>query len=193
MYVEHRCVATCAARTTENTAHLLLGAFASAGMCLPSRCLATNYSGFQTCQNIVLPPTSTYFLLSLSSAFSPKAGMHSSFLPCVLCDLPISSRLTSSLWSYLAKNTTYEGPHYTICSNLLFHLSSVLIFSSAPCSQITSVYSLPLMSETKFHAYKNLRQNYDSVYLNCYVFRHEEKTHGFELNGGKYYPNSVCF
>jgi hypothetical protein len=43
----HRCVATSAALTTENTALLLLLAFASTGMCLPSRCLTMNYSGFQ--------------------------------------------------------------------------------------------------------------------------------------------------
>jgi hypothetical protein len=42
-----RCVATRAAWTTENTPLLLLRAFASAVMCLPSRCLPMNYSGFQ--------------------------------------------------------------------------------------------------------------------------------------------------
>jgi hypothetical protein len=42
-----RCVATSDARTTENTALLLLRAFASAVICLASWCLAINYSGFQ--------------------------------------------------------------------------------------------------------------------------------------------------
>jgi hypothetical protein len=36
-----------AAQTTENTALLLLRAFNSVGMCLPSCCLSRNYSGFQ--------------------------------------------------------------------------------------------------------------------------------------------------
>jgi hypothetical protein len=47
MCLAHRCVATNAVLTTENTALLLLPAFASAGMCLPSHCLAVNYSSFQ--------------------------------------------------------------------------------------------------------------------------------------------------
>jgi hypothetical protein len=47
MCLPHRCAATRAALTTEDTALLLLRAFASAGMYLPSRFLATNYSFFQ--------------------------------------------------------------------------------------------------------------------------------------------------
>jgi hypothetical protein len=46
MCLPHRCVATIAALTKENTALLWLRAFASAGMCLPSCCLAINCSGF---------------------------------------------------------------------------------------------------------------------------------------------------
>jgi hypothetical protein len=53
MCLPHGCVTTSAGLTTENTALLLLRAFASAGICLPSRCLAMNYSGFQaSCRNI---------------------------------------------------------------------------------------------------------------------------------------------
>jgi hypothetical protein len=45
MGLPHRCIATSAALTTENTALLLLRAYASVGMCLPNRCLEMNYSG----------------------------------------------------------------------------------------------------------------------------------------------------
>jgi hypothetical protein len=52
----------------------------------------------------------------------------------------------------LAKCASYEAPHYAVFPTLLpFSPSSVQIFSSTPCSQITSVYAVSLMSDTKFH------------------------------------------
>jgi hypothetical protein len=49
----------------------------------------------------------------------------------------------------LAKNTSYEAPHYAVFSNILsLHLSSVKIFSPATCSQTPSAYVPPLMSDT---------------------------------------------
>jgi hypothetical protein len=51
-----RSVVTLSYFTKENTDLQLLSAFASAGMCLPSRCLAMSYSGFQaSCHNINTP------------------------------------------------------------------------------------------------------------------------------------------
>jgi hypothetical protein len=55
----------------------------------------------------------------------------------------------------LAKSTSYGAPHYAVFSNLpSLHLSSVQIFSSAPCSQTTSVCVLTLMLETKFRNHR---------------------------------------
>jgi hypothetical protein len=49
--------------------------------------------------------------------------------------LRISSLLTWSFKSYLAKNRSHEAPHYAAVSNFpLLHLSLVQIFSSASCS-----------------------------------------------------------
>jgi hypothetical protein len=77
--------------------------------------------------------------------------MHSSSYSFVLHALPISASFTWSLHLYLAKNTSYEAPHYAAFSNLLsLHLSLVEIFSSAPCSQTIWVYVPLLMSEPKF-------------------------------------------
>jgi hypothetical protein len=55
-----------------------------------------------------------------------------------------------------------------------------------------SVYISPLMSEIKFHAIQNNRQNYGSVYFNSYDFRQEKKRQkDCGLNESKHYPNSI--
>jgi hypothetical protein len=47
---------------------------------------------------------------------------------------------------------SHDVPRYAVFSILPSpHPSSVQIASSAPCSQTSSVYVPPLMSETKFH------------------------------------------
>jgi hypothetical protein len=52
----------------------------------------------------------------------------------------------------LAKNASYDVPHYAVFFSLLsIHPSSIQIFSSAPCSHTTSVYVPRLMQEIKFH------------------------------------------
>jgi hypothetical protein len=58
--------------------------------------------------------------------------------------------LTWSIQLYLEKSTSNEAPHYSVFSNLLsLHISSVQIFSSAPCSQTPS----SLKVESKFHTH----------------------------------------
>jgi hypothetical protein len=86
----------------------------------------------------------------------------------VLHALPISSSLTLS---FLAKSTSYEAPHYAVFSNLLsIYLTSVHIFSSAPCSQTPSVYVPPLMSETKFHTHTEPLQKIMVLYILIFTF-----------------------
>jgi hypothetical protein len=85
-------------------------------------------------------------VVSLLLSFQPKSYAHSSSLLCVLPDHS----------NYLrAKGVTYQVPHYASFSSLLlFHLSWVQIFSSAPCSQTRSVYVLSLMSDKVRRSYK---------------------------------------
>jgi hypothetical protein len=67
--------------------------------------------------------------------------MHATFL---------AHLILSSL--YMTKTTSYEAPHYAVFFNFLsLHLSLDQIFSSAPCSQTSSVYIPHLMLETKIH------------------------------------------
>jgi hypothetical protein len=117
----------------------------------------------------------TYFLSFHSGAFPfgiPIKILYAFlFSPFVLHALPTSSSLT---WSYLAKSTSYEAPHYEVFFQLCItsHLSRIQIFSSAPCYQTPSVYTPPLMSETKFCTHIDLWGNYSSEYFfNLYVSR----------------------
>jgi hypothetical protein len=90
--------------------------------------------------------------------------------------LPVSFSLTSSFQLYLAKSTSYEATHYVVFSNVLsLRLSSVQIFSSAPCSQTPSVCIPPLMPEIKFRPTQNHRHNYWFVYSDFYVYRQQTR------------------
>jgi hypothetical protein len=72
----------------------------------------------------------------------------------VLHDLPISSSFSMSFSLYSEKCASYEDLHYVAFSNLLLlPLSSLKIFSSAPCSEMHSVYVVSLILETKFYAH----------------------------------------
>jgi hypothetical protein len=120
---------------------------------------------------------SSGLLLSLPSGlflsgFPTKTPYAFPYSLCVLDAQSVSSSLTWSL--YLAKSISYEAPHYAVFSILIFvHSLSVQIPSSASCSQIPSVYVIPLTSETKFHAHTNYRQNYSFIYFNRNVFRQQ--------------------
>jgi hypothetical protein len=73
----------------------------------------------------------------------------------------------------LAKSTSYEAPLCAVSSSLLlFHPSSVQIFSGTPCSEIPSAYVLPLMLEENVHTRTKLQEN---LCLNFYVFREKKR------------------
>jgi hypothetical protein len=78
-------------------------------------------------------------------------------------------------------STSYEVPHYAVLSNLLsLHLSSVQIFSSAPCSQTPSAYVPPLLLETKFHTRTEPREKIIFFYIPCFnVLRQQTRRQNF--------------
>jgi hypothetical protein len=66
-----------------------------------------------------------------------------------------------------------QFPQHPVNSSLLGR--NILL--GHPHSQTPSTYILPLMWETKFHAYtKNYRKNYSFVYFNIYIFYSRQKT-----------------
>jgi hypothetical protein len=93
-------------------------------------------------------------------SFGLPSGLFPSGLPTIsyvhssspqACCVPCPSH---SPWlyhcKYLAKNTTYEAPHYAVFFNLpSLHLSSVEIIPWTPCSQTPSVYVSPLIFHTR--------------------------------------------
>jgi hypothetical protein len=104
--------------------------------------------------NIIHPPTSCSFYLSLSLWLSHQYPTCIPLRPysCYISCQSNPSWLDHS--NYIVEESSYEALHYAFFSNFLsLHLSTVQIFSSAHCSQIPSVYSLSLMSETMFHTH----------------------------------------
>jgi hypothetical protein len=71
----------------------------------------------------------------------------------------------------LGKNSNYAAPRYAIFSTLpSLHPSLVQIFSSAPCSQMPSVYIPPLMSETMFHTHYRTAGKIIVLYILTFTF-----------------------
>jgi hypothetical protein len=89
----------------------------------------------------------------------------------------------------LAKSGNYKAAHCAVfCSLLLFYVSSFQIFFSASYSQIPSIYVPSLISEIKFHLYRNTGK---IVYSICYIFGQMRRIRVLSgLNGSKHYPDS---
>jgi hypothetical protein len=99
----------------------------------------------------------SYFCLGLPyflQVYVPKFCLHFISLPSATAP-PISPCLSRYFWQHLARSTNCDAlscncVHTAVTSSLL------QIFSSAFCSQTTSVYLRPLMWEIKFHS--NIKQ-----------------------------------
>jgi hypothetical protein len=79
-------------------------------------------------------------------------------------------------WVDHSNYINYEAPHYAVFSNLLsLHLSSVQIFSLAPCSRTPLVYVSSLIVRHQFsHRYRTTGK-ISLVYFNFYVFRQQTR------------------
>jgi hypothetical protein len=95
--------------------------------------------------------------------------------------------LDSIILTTLARSTSHEALHYEVFSRLtLLTPPWVQMFSSAPCSQTPSVYVLPPMPETKFHAQEKLQFCiFEPLPFQTAV----KKTKCSDLNCGKHYSN----
>jgi hypothetical protein len=104
---------------------------------------------------IILPPATWFSYWSLSFWHSHQN------LACIpplssACYMPFpSSSLTWSLQLYLATSTIHEARYEILFRFPLFHLSSVKILSSAPCSQIPCPFSSHDI-KNQFHTHTKL-------------------------------------
>jgi len=105
--------------------------------------------------NIIFPsiPRSSEWSVHV---FRPKFCVHVSFLKCFLQALPSDPHWFDHYRDNLVKSTSYEAPYYAVFSIFLpLPPSYVQIFSSAPCSQTSSICVLPLsVRDQVSHPYK---------------------------------------
>jgi hypothetical protein len=99
----------------------------------------------------------SFFWLSHQYPTCIPLRSHSCYMPCP----SHPPWLHHSIYTWrIAGPINYEAHYVDFCSLLALHLSSVQIFSSAPCSQIPSVYVPPLMLETKFDSHTEPQAKY---------------------------------
>jgi hypothetical protein len=76
--------------------------------------------------------------------------------------------------------TIFGVPHYAILSSLRsLRASQARIFSSAPCSETSSICVLPLMWESRFHTHFRKMETYSFAYVNIYVLNSRTKEKWF--------------
>jgi hypothetical protein len=124
-------------------------------------------------------------MLSFHLRLGPPSGLLPSGLPTKMLYAPLTSPMRVTCPAHLILlaliTLTILGEEYKPCSSsfrtfLQPPVTSSLLgpnIFSAPCSQISSIYVLPLTRETRFHTHTKPQLNYIFVYFNLHITRQQ--------------------